>query len=163
VLDQSRFVDLKTTASFEDGWAKKSVEGLERNVRVPWYEAEPHNYWFQMASYQKLVHQKFGRYCLPIIAGVTKQTPPNIDAWYFGAQDVLDTYLSVFLADLGQVQAMKRGEAPLRACGACEYCRATKRPRLLPAESRLVRGAWQGPGDVIEMAAQEQETVALAE
>jgi hypothetical protein len=121
------FLDLKSAADFEDGWKEiKNLQGETRNVKVPWYVVW--DYMFQLAMYQELLRQKYGRLFIPMLLGVTKQKPPDLGAWTFRRQEKLDAYRGLMLADHLQIWAYKTGAAKAPACGknSCDWCRGQR-------------------------------------
>jgi len=125
-----RVVDLKTTADFDDGWTTETIEGVARNVKVPWYGV--YRYAFQLAVYQELCRQVYGTRPVPFILAASKQAPPGLAAIVFDNQERLDAELQIGLSGLGQVLAYKRGDATPTACGkhSCDWCRATGSMRV---------------------------------
>ena len=83
------------------------------------------NYWgydFQGAIYQKLD----GREAPFIITAATKESEPNIDAFYIPDVD-LHFALAEVEAEAPRYAAIKRGEIAPIGCGKCEYCRSVKK------------------------------------
>lgn len=122
VLDKGYFCDLKTVDDIHKGhW-----NSIDRR-KVPFiYDRE---YDMQMAIYRELIKQTFGKECQPFIFAVSKQTPPDHDAFDFNGID--DKY--AMQEDLDKVKELQpyfwkvmTGEEKPAACGKCDYCRETK-------------------------------------
>ena len=101
------FYDLKTTADFAPCWTRQDG----RNVQVAWYS----RYWPQMAVYWHLTG------LLPVIIGVSKQTPAGLQVVEFG-EARLAAELERIRENLPTVVRRKAGEEQ-HACGTCEWCR----------------------------------------
>lgn len=121
VLDKGYFCDLKTV----DDIHKRH---FNINVAVPnfIYDRE---YDLQMAVYQELIKQTFGVFCKPYIFAVSKQTPPDHDAFKF--EGMTDKY--AMQDDIRKIKELQphfwkvmTGEVAPISCGKCDYCRETK-------------------------------------
>lgn len=112
----SIFIDLKTARDFEPKWDD------EARRKLPWYR------WYkrQMAVYQAVARQNIAAEWLPVIVGITKQTPADLCVIQFRSANMLDAELAFVEQELPRVMAMKSGTEPLTACGTCDYCRQTK-------------------------------------
>ena len=118
-LDEGYFVDLKTSAD------------LHRRVWSPRYGGWTtwlldYGYVMQMAIYQQLIEQTYGKLLQPFIFAVSKQDPPDhqairIDPGRFQFE------LETIKASLPRFQAIKMGEIKPIRCETCEYCRSTKK------------------------------------
>lgn len=117
-LDNGVFYDLKTTADFTKRWNEESRQ------REPFiYNG---HYELQMAVYQQLIKQTFGKMCEPVIVGITKQTPPDMQAFDFesdGAKAAMANALEVVKNKQDHFWNVLMGEEPPKACGHCDYCR----------------------------------------
>ena len=85
-------------------------------------------YWgydIQGAIYQEVVYQNTGKRLPFYIAGISKESTPNIEIIH-----VQDNYLrearEVVKANINHVLAVKRGEIEPLRCHCCDYCRETK-------------------------------------
>lgn len=121
-LDNGVFYDLKTTADFTKRWNEESRQ------REPFiYNG---HYELQMAVYQQLIKQTFGKTCEPVIVGITKQTPPDMQAFDFesdGAKAAMANALEVVKNKQDHFWNVLMGEEPPKACGHCDYCRTKAR------------------------------------
>lgn len=107
-------VDQKVMKDTEDLWDP------ETHSRVPFAA-----YWGY--DLQGAVYQAVEGHMLPFILAVgTKQTPPALAAVYIPDQE-----LAAKLAEVEdrapRYQAIKEGRLPPTRCGACPYCRATRK------------------------------------
>lgn len=117
-LDNGVFYDLKTTADFTKRWNEESRQ------REPFIFNG--HYELQMAVYQQLIKQTFGKTCEPVIVGITKQTPPDMQAFDFesdGAKAAMANALEVVKNKQDHFWNVLMGEEPPKACGHCDYCR----------------------------------------
>ncbi|RXA58173.1 PD-(D/E)XK nuclease-like domain-containing protein [Limosilactobacillus mucosae] len=121
-LDNGVFYDLKTTADFTKRWNEESRQ------REPFiYNG---HYELQMAVYQQLIKQTFGKMCEPVIVGITKQTPPDMQAFDFesdGAKAAMANALEVVKNKQDHFWNVLMGEEAPKACGHCDYCRTKAR------------------------------------
>ena len=121
-LDNGVFYDLKTTADFTKRWNEESRQ------REPFiYNG---HYELQMAVYQQLIKQTFGKMCEPVIVGITKQTPPDMQAFDFesdGAKAAMANALEVVKKKQDHFWNVLMGEELPKACGHCDYCRTKAR------------------------------------
>ncbi|WP_418524779.1 PD-(D/E)XK nuclease-like domain-containing protein [Limosilactobacillus vaginalis] len=121
ILDKNYFCDLKTVDDIHKFH-------YNRDVAAPnfIYDRE---YDLQMAIYRELIKQTFGVECNPYIFAVSKQTPPDHDAFKF--EGMTDKY--AMDDDIRKVKEMQphfwkvmTGEERPIACGKCDYCREAK-------------------------------------
>jgi hypothetical protein len=113
-------VDIKTTASFEDDWAFVN----EKNQKVAWYEVW--NYWRQLAIQRELVHQKTGKEYICLIAGVTKQDPPDIDVIEFSNEKRFQLEMMEISSKTLRIKEVFQGRENPISCGKCDHCREIK-------------------------------------
>lgn len=125
VLDKGYFCDLKTVDDIhKPHWIEYGGKAIKTNF------IEAREYYLQMAMYRELIKQTFDVDCVPFIFAVTKQTPPDHDAYKFTDTDA--HYLMQESMDkVKELQphfwkVMTGEEAPV-ACGHCDYCREHKR------------------------------------
>lgn len=105
-------------------------------------------YWgydIQGAIYQEVVYQNTGKRLPFYIAGISKESTPNIEIIH-----VQDNYLrearEVVKANINHVLAVKRGEIEPLRCHCCDYCRETKvlkRPIGIADLVAEVYGRWE--------------------
>lgn len=117
-VDNDYFVDLKTTREVNYSmWSSKF------NKRVSW--VEEYGYIMQMAVYQQLLIQQYGKVFEPKIVAVSKESPPNIEAIEFFNDD-LEFELEYVQVHIDRILKVKNGEEAPNHCGKCDYCRKTK-------------------------------------
>lgn len=120
VLDRGYFCDLKTVDDIHKGhWDP------EEHCYRPFIQDRGYN--LQMAIYQQLILQTFGKKCVPLIFAVSKQDPPDKmaidfddDEDRFDMEDQLDMVKELQPRYWG----IMNGEIEPVPCGRCEYCRA---------------------------------------
>ncbi|WP_422698925.1 PD-(D/E)XK nuclease-like domain-containing protein [Enterococcus durans] len=114
-LSEGYFVDIKTTKDMhERKW--NEMYGSRETFLINF------GYVLQMAIYQELILQKFGKHCIPIIAAVSKQTPSEARLITID-QDKMNYELVLLKEKIERIVRVKNGEEKPHACGACEYCR----------------------------------------
>lgn len=122
-LDEGYFCDLKTVDDFHKGhWNPE----LRQKVNF----IEDRGYYLQMAVYQQLIYQTFGKMCQPFIFAVSKQTPPDVMAIDFNSVDdsyLMDQALQQINDDQDHFWCVMMGEEKPKRCGHCEYCRKTQK------------------------------------
>ena len=109
-------VDLKYMKDFEPVF--KDGKG-----RVSFVEAWGYDY--QAAIYQAVVEQATGEKLPFIIAGITKQSTPDIGLFRI-PQYMIDSCLKVIEQTIDRYASIKVGDIEPRRCEKCEYCRETK-------------------------------------
>lgn len=127
---KERFTDLKSSKDFGTLW------DVELRKRVPWYEFW--GYWTQLALYQELIRQNYDMTMLPIIAGISKKTPPGRQIVCFEDQERLDRELQKLRDMIPSIKRWKSGEEVAPACGKiddCDWCRQHAETKILTAES----------------------------
>ena len=109
-------VDLKCMRDFDP----KFVDGMGHvNFCTAW------GYDYQAAIYQAVVEQVTGEKLPFIIAGVTKQEPPDIGLFRI-PQEMIDSALKVIENRIDRFAAIKAGQVEPKRCERCDYCRTTK-------------------------------------
>lgn len=109
-------VDLKCMKDFEP----KYVDGMGHvDFCTAW------QYDVQAAVYQAVVENVTGEKLPFIIAGVTKQDPPDIGLFRI-PQNMIDSALKVIEYQIDRFAKIKAGEVEPHRCGKCDYCRSTK-------------------------------------
>ena len=85
-------------------------------------------YWgydIQGAIYQEVVYQNTGKRLPFYIAGISKESTPNIEIIHIQDNYLREARYSVE-ANIAHVLAVKRGEIKPTRCECCDYCRETK-------------------------------------
>lgn len=117
-VDKGYFVDLKTTARL-DTKVWNSLEGRYESF------VEGYGYVLQLAIYEKLLEQKFGKSFVGYIYAVTKEDIPNVAAIEVG-DDMKKEALMEMDMYIDHIQAVKAGNEEPRECGHCDYCKQNK-------------------------------------
>lgn len=117
-LDDGYFIDLKTTADMYRTFWNPRYGG-----RTLWLLH--YGYVMQLAIYQQLIYQTYGKLLKPFIFAVSKQDPPDHMAFKF-RQDQLQFELDTVERLLPTFQRIKVGELQPNRCERCDYCKATK-------------------------------------
>lgn len=123
VLDQGYFCDLKTV----DDIHKKHWNDEERNWQNFIFDRQ---YEMQMAVYQELIKQTFDIDCEPFIFAVSKQTPPDHEAFHFENIDTqyrMQEAMDKIHERQERYWKVMMGEIKPHHCGHCEYCRSHKK------------------------------------
>lgn len=116
-IKDTAIVDLKTTADLHRAWRVQDYGYA--NVAEYW------GYTVQLAVYQKIVEINTGKKLPCILAFITKEDSPEIKLCYID-QMTLDHALNEVEMNMGDVLAVKNGEAEPIPCGKCDYCKATQ-------------------------------------
>ena len=85
-------------------------------------------YWgydIQGAVYQEIVRQNTGQKLPFYIAGISKETTPNIEVIHVNNL-YLNEALNVVMANAKRVHDVKSGKVQPDRCECCDYCRETK-------------------------------------
>lgn len=117
-LDLGVFLDLKTV---DDIHKKHWIDSEHRYGNF----IEARGYVTQMAIYQELIKQTFGKTCMPYIVAVSKQDTPDKAILSINQSD-LDDALNDVIMKQDHVNKVINGEAEPRKCGHCDYCRMHK-------------------------------------
>lgn len=117
-VEKGYFVDLKTTARLDTKIWNSELRKYESFV-------EGYGYVLQLAIYEHLLEQVYGKPFAGYIYAVTKEDIPNI-----AAIEVPEMYKEEALREMGyyidRVQAVKMGEEAPERCGNCDYCKKDK-------------------------------------
>lgn len=122
-LDEGYFCDLKTVDNFH-----KRHWSDQLNMWVNF--AVDRGYFFQIALYQELIYQTFGKWCVPFICAVSKQEYPDKDIYKFSsdeAKELLGNSMDIIEDRQEHIFSVIAGEVPPFRCEQCEWCRKTKR------------------------------------
>lgn len=122
-LERGYFCDLKTVDDFH----KKHWSG---EYHQPVNFAVDRGYFYQIALYQELIYQTFGKWCVPFICAVSKQDPPDKDVFKFSgdeAKQLLDESLDTIETRQDHIFSVIAGEVPPYRCERCKWCRQTKK------------------------------------
>lgn len=119
-IEKGYFVDIKTTRLPID----ETVWSSEFGTRLRWFEE--YGYVLQMAVYQELLRQTYGKNFLPIIYAVTKEDIPDTRAIVFKTKEKLHYELSELEVLIKRFDEVKKGIRKPEPCGKCDFCKAAK-------------------------------------
>lgn len=119
-IEKGYFVDIKTTRLSID----ETVWSPEFGARLRWFEE--YGYVLQMAVYQELLRQTYGKDFLPIIYAVTKEDIPDTRAIVFKSKEKLRYELGELSLIIQELDAVKKGVEKPIPCGRCDFCKASK-------------------------------------
>lgn len=92
---------------------------------------EAYYYNVELAIFQELAYQRSGVRTPAFIDAITKETPEDVGVFSI-SQPTLDNALNNILKPtLPRIQKILNGEIEPRRCENCEYCRMTKKARVL--------------------------------
>lgn len=113
------FIDLKTSADIHKRIFSERYGHYKSFV-------EAYGYDLQIAVYEKLLEQYYGKPFEGYIFAVSKQSPCDAEAIQI-KREYKDFALNVLEDHLARVEAVKLGKEEPRMCGKCEYCRENKK------------------------------------
>lgn len=119
-VEYGYFVDIKTTRLSID----EAVWSPEYGARLRWFEV--YDYVLQMAVYQELLRQTYGKTFLPIIYAVTKEDIPDTRAIVFQSKEKLRYELGELGILIQHFHEVKQGLVEPDSCGHCDYCKTKK-------------------------------------
>jgi len=117
-LAEGYFVDLKTTRDIHKRFFSSRYHKWVSFV-------EEYDYVLQMAIYKKLLDEKYKTSLEPYIFAVSKEDPPNVEAITF-LEERFEYEYEYVKQHIDRILKVKYGEEKPKACGCCNYCRATK-------------------------------------
>lgn len=117
-VEKGYFVDLKTSRGFDIRYWDK-----DRYRYVSFIEA--FGYVTQVAIYEKLLEQKYGKKFEGFIFAVSKEDPPNLEAIRIERPEK-DFDLGLVERRIDRAEQVKTGQVEPEMCGKCEYCREHK-------------------------------------
>jgi hypothetical protein len=130
-VEKGYFIDLKTTAQLD-----KRFYNPNYGMYVSFIEE--YGYVLQMAVYEQLLEQRYGKPFTGYIYAVTKQDIPNVAAIEIEAEK--KRFELNLLADkIERVEQVKTGQIEPAGCGHCEYCRQNKQLSGFVTASSLVK------------------------
>ena len=109
--------DLKCMANFNEIWNK------ENKCYMPWYYY--YGYVLQMAVYQEIARQNYGKKFETHLIAATKEEQPDMDAIHFD-NSLLELELKEFSDNIIYYDKIKKGIEPVIKCNCCDYCKANK-------------------------------------
>lgn len=110
--------DLKCMANFNENWDK------ENKCYMPWYYY--YGYVLQMAIYQEIAKQNYGKIFETHLIAATKEDVPDIQAIHFD-NSILKIELEEFSNNIIYYDKVKKGLEIAKPCGHCNYCKSIKK------------------------------------
>lgn len=117
-IEKGYFVDLKTNAMFSKRIWSDKYGGYASFV-------EAYGYVLQLAIYETLLEQRYGKPFEGYIFAVSKQDPPNVEAIQV-SEFKKEFELNLMREQIDHIAQVKNGEIKPEMCGKCEYCRGHK-------------------------------------
>lgn len=115
--------DLKVMKDFKPVW----INGYKSNF------IEAYNYDIELAIFQEIVFQNTGVRVPCYIAGITKENPSDVGIFSI-SQKQLDEAMRIVLNNLPRIKLLLEGKVAPHRCEECEYCRKTKKSKVIPYE-----------------------------
>lgn len=112
--------DLKVMKDFQNVWT-----GYGKTNFI-----EAYNYDIELAIFQEIVFQKTGLRLPCYICGITKEIPSDV-AIFEIPQTQLDKAMDIVKNNIGRIKDILDGKIRPHRCESCEYCRGTKKARVL--------------------------------
>jgi len=78
-----------------------------------------------MAVYQELILQMFDVWCIPYIAAVSKEDPPDKEILSIPEYKLSES-LDLIDQEQHNIEQIRHGDVEPKRCGKCDYCRSTK-------------------------------------
>lgn len=92
-----------------------------------------YNYDIEMAIFQEIVYQNTGKRLPAYIAAITKEDPSDIGIFEI-PQKQLDEALDIVKKHLPRIKRIREGKVAPHRCEVCDYCKMTKKARILDWE-----------------------------
>ena len=124
-LKDEAIVDLKVMKDFNKVWS--DVYRSYMNF------VEAYDYDIEMAIFQEIVYQNTGKRLPCYLACITKQDPSDIGIFQI-PQSQLDKALQIVKNNLPRILDIIEGRVAPHRCETCNYCRMTKKARVLNFE-----------------------------
>lgn len=94
---------------------------------------EGYDYDIELAIFQEIVYQNTGEKLPCYLACITKEEPSDIGIFQL-SQKQLDEALRIVKSNLPRIRQILNGELAPHRCETCNYCRATKKARVLSTD-----------------------------
>lgn len=112
--------DLKVMKDFQPVWTGHGKTNF----------IEAYNYDIELAIMQEIVRQNTGDKLPCFIDGITKETPADIAVFEI-PQSQLDVAMGIVENNIDRIKDILDGKVAPHRCETCEYCRMTKKARVL--------------------------------
>jgi len=113
-------VDLKVMKDFQPVWTGYGKENF----------VEAYLYHIELAIFQEIVRQNTGEQLPCYICGITKEKPSDVGIWQI-PQPQLDAAMKIIENNIGRIGDILDGKVQPHRCESCEYCRLTKKAKVL--------------------------------
>lgn len=113
-------VDLKVMKDFQPVWTSRGKENF----------VEAYLYHIELALFQEIVRQRTGERLPCYICGITKEKPSDVGIWQI-PQAQLDVAMKIVENNIERIGDILDGKVRPHRCERCEYCRLTKKARVL--------------------------------
>ena len=112
--------DLKVMKDFQPVWTNHGKENF----------IEAYLYHIELAIFQEIVYQNTGKKLPCYIVGVTKESPSDVGVFEI-PQAQLDVAMNVIKDNIERISDILNGKVEPHRCETCDYCRSTKKARVL--------------------------------
>ena len=112
--------DLKVMKDFQPVWTGHGKENF----------VEAYLYHVELAIFQEIVFQNTGKRLPCYICGITKESPSDVGSWEI-PQAQLDVAMKLIENNIDRIGDILDGKVAPHRCESCEYCRSTKKARVL--------------------------------
>lgn len=113
-------VDLKVMKDFQPVWTGHGKQNF----------IEAYNYDIELALFQEVVFKRTGKRLPCYICGITKEDPSDV-AIFEIPQKQLDVAMGIVESRIDRISDILDGKIQPERCECCEYCRKTKKARIL--------------------------------
>lgn len=118
--DGEFITDLKVMKDFQPVWTGHGKENF----------VEAYLYHVELAIFQEIVYQNTGKRLPCFICGITKETPSDVAIFQI-PQAQLDMAMKLIEENIDRIEDILSGRVEPHRCETCEYCRMTKKARVL--------------------------------
>ena len=112
--------DLKVMKDFQPIWTGHGKENF----------VEAYLYHVELAIFQEIVYQNTGKKLPCYIVGITKESPSDVGVFEI-PQAQLDVAMKLIENNIERIDDILNGKVAPHRCEECEYCRSTKKARVL--------------------------------
>lgn len=112
--------DLKVMKDFKPVWTSNGKENF----------VEAYLYHVELAIFQEIVRQNTGKRLPCYICGITKEKPSDVGVFLI-PQAQLDMAMKLIKDNINRIEDILSGKVQPHRCEECEYCRMTKKARVM--------------------------------
>ena len=117
-IETGNIYDYKCMADFKKKWNDKE------NCYMDWYYY--YGYILQMAVYQEIARQNYGKTFETHLIAATKEDEPDMFAKHID-NELLKLELEEFSNNIVYFDKIKKGLETPKSCGICDFCKANKK------------------------------------